>query len=95
MRRGALTEKMTQPPLFTQIISTLGALCCLLAYVGHQLKWMDAKKVFYNLLNIVGAGILTYVAFKPFQAGFLLMETVWTAVSIYALFKILRKSVNS
>lgn len=83
---------MNQPSLLTQIISTIGALCILLAYVGHQLKWMDAKKVFYNGLNVIGAGILGYVAFNPFQAGFFLMEIVWIGVSIYALIKIGRKS---
>lgn len=78
---------MTQPPLIVQIISTFGALCCLVAYVGHQLHWMNAKKVFYNLLNTVGAGVLAYIAFHPFQAGFVLMESVWMVVSLYALVK--------
>ncbi len=79
---------MNQPSLTIQIFSTIGAFCCLFAYVGHQLKWMDPRKIFYNLLNIIGAGILTYIAFKPFQSGFFLMEGIWTVMSVYALFRV-------
>jgi hypothetical protein len=82
---------MIQPPLSIQIISSIGALCCLLAYVGHQLHWMDAKKVLYNVLNVIGAGILAYIALRPFQAGFVIMEVVWTGVSLFALIKSLHR----
>jgi hypothetical protein len=79
---------MQQPPLSIQIVSTIGAMLCLIAYAGHQLQWIDAKSILYNLLNIIGSGILVYVAFRPFQAGFVLMETVWLLVSIIAFYKI-------
>lgn len=82
---------MNQPPLLTQIISMAGALLCLVAYVGHQLHWMDAKKWLYSVLNLLGGGILCYVALRPFQAGFVLMEGVWTFVSLFALVKYLRR----
>ena len=81
---------MNQPPLLIQILSLIGAFFCLIAYVGHQLKWMDSSKLAYNLLNAMGSGILAYLAFKPFQAGFLMMETVWALISIYALYRLLK-----
>lgn len=82
---------INQPALDIQIISLFGAFCCLLAYMGHQLHWMDAKNVFYNLLNVLGGGVLAYVAFHPFQAGFIIMESVWAIVSLFALIKSLRR----
>jgi hypothetical protein len=82
---------MNQPSLTIQLISSFGALCCLVGYVGHQLRWMDASKVFYNLLNVVGSGVLAYIALRPFQAGFVLMESVWAAVSLFALIKAIRR----
>ena len=82
---------MIQPSLFTQLLSLLGAGFCLVAYVGHQLRWMRADRIPYNLLNIMGSGVLGYIAFRPFQAGFLVMEGVWSLVSIYALVRILLK----
>lgn len=84
---------MNQPSLVIQIISTFGALCCLFAYVGQQLHWMDVRKVFYNVLNVMGGGVLAYIALRPFQAGFFLMESVWMLVSFYALVKSLRRNI--
>lgn len=78
---------MQHTTVFLQIISLVGALLCLFAYIGHQLNWLDSKKVLYNLLNVCGSGILVYIAFRPFQAGFILMEGVWLLVSLYALVK--------
>ena len=74
-------------PVQTQIISLIGAFACLIAYIGHQLHWIDSRKVLYSLLNVMGSGILAYVAFHPFQAGFLLMETIWGITSLYGLYK--------
>jgi hypothetical protein len=70
-----------------QIVSLAGALLILVAYVGHQLKWMRPEGVTYNLMNAAGSGILAYVAFRPFQVGFVVMETAWVVISLYALLR--------
>lgn len=82
---------MNTPPLMVQVFSLIGALLCLLAYVGHQFHWMKPQKIIYNLLNTIGSGILAYLAFRPLQAGFLLMESVWFLVSFIALAKSIRQ----
>lgn len=82
---------MIEPSLKIQIASTLGAILCLLAYAGMQLKLIDHRKVLYNVLNIFGSGILAFIAFRPLQAGFLLMEGAWLILSFYALYKSLNK----
>jgi hypothetical protein len=68
-----------------QIASFVGALLILVAYVGHQMGWMDSRKAGYNVLNAVGSAILAYIAFHPFQFGFVLLEVVWVLISVYAL----------
>ena len=68
-----------------QIASFVGALLILVAYVGHQMGWMDSRKAGYNVLNAVGSAILAYIAFHPFQSGFVLLEVVWVLISVYAL----------
>jgi hypothetical protein len=73
--------------LLRQVASFVGALLILVAYVGHQMKWMDSRQSAYNLLNAVGSGILAYVAFHPFQIGFVVLETVWALISIYAILR--------
>ena len=82
---------MNQPSLFTQALSSIGAALILVAYVGHQVKWkrMDSLRVPYNLLNTVGAGILAYIALRPLQVGFAVMESTWTVVSLVALYRAL------
>jgi hypothetical protein len=68
-----------------QAASFAGAMLVLIGYAGHQLKWMDARKATYNVLNAAGSGILAYIAFRPFQLGFVVMEVSWVLLSIYAL----------
>jgi hypothetical protein len=74
----------------TQLASFVGAILILLGYVGHQVRWLDSGKPFYNLVNLLGAGILAYIALRPLQVGFAIMEIVWVAVSLLALYRSLR-----
>jgi hypothetical protein len=73
--------------LARQFASFAGALLILVAYVGHQLKWMDARRANYNILNAIGSAILAYIAFHPFQIGFVVLEVTWVLISVYALLK--------
>ncbi len=70
--------------ILRQTVSFAAAMLILVAYVGHQMNWMDSRKAAYNILNAVGSAILAYIAFHPFQLGFVVLEGVWTVVSIYA-----------
>jgi len=73
--------------LVRQIVSFAGALLILVAYTGQQMNWMDASKPGYNILNAVGSAILAYIAFRPFQIGFVVLEVSWAVISVYALFR--------
>ncbi|HXM21076.1 MAG TPA: hypothetical protein VN948_07425 [Terriglobales bacterium] len=73
--------------LARQVASFVGALLILVAYVGHQMSWMDSRKAGYNFLNAVGSAILAYIAFHPFQVGFVVLEVTWALISVYALAK--------
>jgi hypothetical protein len=79
---------------FHQALSLLGAAMILFAYAGHQMRRMDSRSALYNLLNAAGAAILAYIALRPFQAGFAVMESTWTAISFAALIKALRARRN-
>lgn len=72
-----------------QLISLLGALTILVAYAGNQFAWLRATSLAYVLANAVGAAILAVVALVEEQWGFLLLEGVWTVVSLVALVRIL------
>lgn len=70
-----------------QVASFAGALLILVAYVGHQLGWIDARRTGYNALNAAGSAILAYIAFHPFQIGFVVLEVTWTVISVWALLR--------
>lgn len=70
-----------------QLISFVGALLILIAYVGHQMEWINARRPAYNILNAAGSAILWWIALHPFQVGFLVLEGVWTIISVWALFR--------
>jgi hypothetical protein len=73
--------------LTRQLISFVGALLILIAYAGHQMAWMNARCPAYNILNAVGSAILLWIALHPFQIGFLVLEGVWTIISLWALLR--------
>ena len=71
--------------LWKQSASFVGAMLILVAYAGHQMGWMNPRKAAYNVLNAIGSAILGYIAFHPFQVGFVVLEVTWTVISLYAL----------
>jgi hypothetical protein len=70
-----------------QVASLFAALMILLAYGGHQMGWMDSRSPLYNILNAIGSAILGYVALRPFQIGFVLLEGAWVLISLYVLLR--------
>jgi hypothetical protein len=73
--------------MWRQSASFVGAMLILVAYAGHQMGWMNPRRAAYNILNAIGSAILGYIAFHPFQVGFVVLEVTWTLISIYALFR--------
>lgn len=68
-----------------QIVSVIGSLLILSAYTANQSGRMASASVAYSAVNVLGAGILAVVALLEEQWGFLLLEGVWTLVSLAAL----------
>lgn len=78
-----------------QVVSVLGALAILAAYAANQLRWIGPSNLSYTLMNVLGAGVLAVVAILERQWGFLLLEGVWTLVSLFALVGLLRNRGSS
>ena len=72
-----------------QVISVAGAFIILAAYAANQFGWLPTARA-YSVLNAVGAAVLSAVAAVEEQWGFLLLEGVWTLVSVAALVRLAR-----
>ena len=68
-----------------QLVSVLGSLLVLVAYVASQFGYLSAKGLAYAYANIVGSGILALVATLEAQWGFLVLEGAWALVSLVAV----------
>jgi hypothetical protein len=72
-----------------QIVSLVGALFILLPFVASQLGRLGTSTLTYQLLNLAGGATLTVVAVLERQYGFVLLEVVWTAMSVVGLRRVL------
>ena len=73
-----------------QMISVLGALAILGAYAANLLGWLGPANLSYSVANLIGSGILTFIAVVGQQPGFILLEGVWDMVSLWGMFQVLR-----
>lgn len=73
-----------------QAIQITGALLILAAFGGAQLGRMSTNSRVYLVLNVLGSAILAGVALNESDWGFLLLEVVWTLVSLWGLLRLLR-----
>ena len=71
----------------SQIASTLGAILILIAYFGLQLSRLKESSNLYLSCNFLGASFLFFAAVVTRQFGFILLEGMWVAVTVYGWIK--------
>jgi hypothetical protein len=65
-----------------QAMSLLGAFMVLGAYLALQRGWVAGEDRLFNVLNFVGAGMLTWVAVEDRRIGFIILEGAWALLSL-------------
>jgi hypothetical protein len=73
-----------------QLIQVVGALLILSAFAAAQFGVMDPHSRIYLVLNVAGSVVLAVLAWNERQWGFLLLEAVWAAVSLWGLVQLHR-----
>jgi hypothetical protein len=66
-----------------QVVQVIGALLILAAYTAAQFGALKQRSRLYLVLNLAGATVLALLAWREEQWGFLLLEGVWAAVSLW------------
>jgi hypothetical protein len=72
-----------------QVISLAGALLILVPFAASQVGRLRTSSVSYQVMNLVGAGVLTVIAVLEQQYGFILLEGVWTIMSAVGLRRVM------
>jgi hypothetical protein len=74
-----------------QVVQIVGAVLILAAYTAAQAGILDQRSYLYLLLNLVGSAVLAVIAAFGQQWGFLLLEGVWTVVTLWSIVLRLRR----
>jgi len=67
----------------------VGMLCILTAFILDEfVKKFNQNTIRYNLLNVVGSGLLLYYAFSLKGWPFVVLNAVWLAAALFKMVKI-------
>ena len=75
-----------------QAVSLVGAVLILAAFVALQRGWARSSAAAYLWANFVGSSLLAAVAIVDRRLGFVLLEVVWAAVSLWSLMRPVREA---
>ena len=73
-------------------IGFIGVFQILLAYVLNVLGKLKSKDLTFILLNLIGASMACLASILMNYMPFIILEGVWTLVSLIALIKYLKKN---
>jgi len=68
--------------MFYQILSLIGAVLILGAYLAFQRGWLGRADRSFHALNFLGGVVLCWVAIHDRRAGFILVEAAWALLSL-------------
>tara|TARA_B110000444_G_scaffold261552_1_gene315167 strand:- start:16030 stop:16272 length:243 start_codon:yes stop_codon:yes gene_type:complete len=73
--------------IFTEILSYIGMICILVAFLLETRDILGSKDTRYLSLMAIGSGLLAIRALLIYEWAFLVLEIVWCLAAIMALIK--------
>lgn len=70
---------------YSNIIGSIGVFILLVAFVLNLLNKISRESIIYIAMNIIGAGLACYASYLINYVPFIILEGVWTLVSLIAL----------
>ncbi len=72
---------------YPDIIGSIGVFILLMAFVLNLLNKISKDSISYILMNIIGAGLACYASYLIQYIPFIILEGVWTLISLIALLR--------
>ena len=73
------------------VLEIVGAVTILLAFAAAQAGRLRQRTITYQLLNLIGSGVLATIAAIQLSWGFLLLEGSWAVISLIGLLALKRR----
>ena len=73
------------------LVGSTGVSFLLLAFFLNLFGFISQEKAPYILLNVIGAALAGYASWMIDYMPFVVLEGIWTLVSVFALLKIIKK----
>jgi hypothetical protein len=75
---------------YNDLIGTIGVGLVLFAYFLNTMKYIRVNGKLFYVLNSVGGALSCYAAFLINFWPFVILEAVWTFISVYGLMKTMK-----
>jgi hypothetical protein len=79
---------------YTVMVGSLGVALLLVAFFLNLFKFIQQDSLAYIILNISGAALSGYASFLINYLPFVLLETIWCLVAVFALIKKMVHTAN-
>jgi hypothetical protein len=73
------------------VLEIVGAVTILVAFAAAQAGRLRQRTITYQLLNLLGSGVLATIAAIQLSWGFLLLEGSWAVISLIGLLTLKRR----
>ena len=68
-------------------LGVLGSLCIASAYLSVTRGWVNAERPAFNVMNLIGAGLILLSLYYRPNAGAILIEVLWIGIAVAALIR--------
>ena len=68
-------------------LGVLGSIVIASAYLAVTRGWVAAERPFFNVMNLIGAGLILWSLYYRPNAGAILIEVLWVAIAVTALLR--------
>ena len=79
---------------YSEITGSIGVGLILVAYFCNTFGWINGRSKLFFLLNIVGAGLACYASWLINYWPFVILEGMWTLVSVYGFMKAMKNKMT-